>query len=394
MSYAVFHTEKGKVSGVLIGRHIDRAEGFESTYQHADPSRKSLNIHLDLGEYTQMELNQAIEKRIKEGYQSFNKAGNLKAIRKDAIKYTTHILTGSHERMKEIEENPEKREAWIEANFAFIKQEFGEKNIVRFAVHRDEKTMHIHAVTVSLTEDGRLCAKEIIGDKKQMQLRQDRYAEQMKDFGLYRGERRTGIRHEDAREYYGRMKRALGAGNREELVDVKKEILGIGVGIDKDKTIDKLREELLAHKTALKAKELELLKAKEIQRRDLEFKAQMSERNRGMDYEYKYSLLNDRVRSEMKEKKIKEAGDKYGDYVKKEFNFIPSSFGDKSDEDIKEMVFSGVKKVAEVRNINQVDYALLMGSKVIMELYENLRLKRDKQKGLKLKYPRKGRGME
>ena len=65
-NYAVFHTEKGTVSSAVIGRHIDRTEGAEYTYEHADPARKNLNIHFDLGEFTQMELHEAVEKRIKE----------------------------------------------------------------------------------------------------------------------------------------------------------------------------------------------------------------------------------------------------------------------------------------------------------------------------------------
>ena len=47
------------------------------------------------GEFTQMELHQAVEK-IEQGYQAKNKAGELKVIRKDAVKYNTHILTGTH----------------------------------------------------------------------------------------------------------------------------------------------------------------------------------------------------------------------------------------------------------------------------------------------------------
>ena len=66
-------------------------------------------------------------KRIEQGYQAKNKAGELKVIRKDAVKYNTHILTGTHEKMKEIEEDPQKRKEWIDANFEFIKKEFGEK---------------------------------------------------------------------------------------------------------------------------------------------------------------------------------------------------------------------------------------------------------------------------
>ena len=69
--------------------------------------------------------------------------------------------------------------------------------------------MHIHAVTVPITQDGRLSAKEIMGNRKEMQNRQDRYADHVKNFGLERGERSTGISHENARQYYGRMQNAL-----------------------------------------------------------------------------------------------------------------------------------------------------------------------------------------
>lgn len=76
-NYAVLHTEKGTVSSAVIGRYIDRAEGAEYTYEHVDPARKNLNIHFDFGEFTKMELHEAVEKRIEEGYQAKNKAGEL-----------------------------------------------------------------------------------------------------------------------------------------------------------------------------------------------------------------------------------------------------------------------------------------------------------------------------
>ena len=110
--------------------------------------------------------------------------------------------------MDKIENNSNLRKEWINANLEFIKKEFGEKNIVRFNVHRDEKTMHIHAVTVPLTEDGRLSARELLGNPKEMSQRQDRYADQMKSFGFQRGIKATGVKHEDAKTYYARIKQA------------------------------------------------------------------------------------------------------------------------------------------------------------------------------------------
>ena len=257
-NYAVFHSEKGKVSSAVIGRHFDRTKGAEYTYEHADPSRKNLNIHFDLGDFTTMELHEAVEKRIEEGYQAKNKAGELKAIRKDAVKYNTHILTGTHEKMKEIEDNPQQREAWIVANLDFIKKEFGSENLVRFAVHRDEKTMHIHAVTVNLTKDGRLSAKEIIGSKKEMQQRQDRYSEAMKPFGLERGLRNTGISHEGSREYYARMEESLKEGDSSEDLKVNKTFLGFQKGLDVENTIKNYENALKREKTAKKSLQIEI----------------------------------------------------------------------------------------------------------------------------------------
>lgn len=256
MSYAVYHSEKGKISSGGIGHHIDRAEGKEHSYRHADPDKKHLNQHISVTPLCKIPLHQAIEKRISEGYKT------KKAIRKDAVKYTTHILTGSHEKMKEIEAQPGKLQKWISANQSFISNEFGRDNIVRFVLHRDEKTPHIHAVTVNLTSDGRLSAKEIIGNRESMQTRQDRYAEAMKPFGLNRGLKSTGIKHEDAREYYGRINSAIEDGNNIGEFEAKKTLLGVEIGIDKDKTIETLKEHLIVAKTFNSASVEEIKKLK------------------------------------------------------------------------------------------------------------------------------------
>ena len=252
MGFAVYHTEKGNVSSGGIGKHIDREEGAEHTYRHSDPSKRNLNQSFEITEHCKKPLNQAISDRIAQGYNARNKAGELKEIRKDAVKYSTHILTGSHEDMKAMEQNKEKFEQWVEANKKFIEDEFGKENIVRFVLHRDERTPHIHAVTVNLTKDGRLSAKEILGNPKAMQERQDRYAEAMKPFGMERGIKNTGIEHEDARTYYARMKQSLEIGNTEDL-EARRVVLGVDLGIDKEKTIENLKVAIIAEKTANKS---------------------------------------------------------------------------------------------------------------------------------------------
>lgn len=377
MSYAVYHVEKGAVSPGGIGKHIDREPGAEHTYQHADPERIHLNEHITVTPHCDKSLHIAISDRIKEGYNAKNKAGELKEIRKDAVKYTTHILTGSPDLMEKIENNSNLRKEWINANLEFIKKEFGEKNIVRFSIHRDEKTMHIHAVTVPLTNDGRLSARELLGNPKEMSQRQDRYADQMKSFGFQRGIKATGVKHEDSKTYYARIKQAQNTISENDFKPEKNLL-----GVYKSESVEEMQNVLKSQKTALKSKDLEITKLKEQQKKDSEFKLKLIESRRNAEKDLKYSLLSDEYREKMKEFKINEIGKKYGYDVKQKFHFVSHSIQQKGDQEINEMVTSAVKKVAEEKQLSPVDTALLMRSKEFKEVEKHLQNERERRNEL------------
>ena len=61
----------------------------------------------------------------------------------------------------------------------FIREHQDPKTIISAVVHMDEKTPHMHLCFVPLTEDGRLSAKEIVGNKKKLTQWQDRFWEHM-----------------------------------------------------------------------------------------------------------------------------------------------------------------------------------------------------------------------
>lgn len=253
MAYAVYHMEKGNSSSGGIGNHIDRTEGKEHSYLQADPARKHLNIHFDVHEKrNEIPLHEAIEKRIAEGYKG------EKAIRKDAVKYCTHVLTGSHEKMKEIFADKEKSKEWIKDNYKFLAKEFGKENIVRFTLHLDEKTPHLHAVTIPLTSDGRLSAKEIIGNKQSMKNFQTRYAAEMEKYGLQRGIENTGITHENAQDYYSRITEAEKEAVSSQMT-AQKNLLGVYTA----ESVQKLESSLKSANLALKMKDYELKKNEE-----------------------------------------------------------------------------------------------------------------------------------
>jgi len=250
--YAVFHSEKSKASGGGLGNHIDRVEGKEHTYPHANPKEKHLNVNFEIGGYDKMKLHEAVAHRIKDGVQSKRK------IRTDAVRQVKSVLTGSHERMNEIFRNEKLANEWARANYKFIAQEFGAENVVRFTLHLDEKTPHIHAVTVPITEDGRLSAKEVFGNKKEMQQRQDRYAEVMKPFGLERGIKNTGIKHDKAQDYYKRIGKAQKTDLSTTLEPVKN-VFGIS---NSKKTIKKHEDTLKTLYLALQETNEKLMKEK------------------------------------------------------------------------------------------------------------------------------------
>jgi chromosome segregation ATPase len=93
----------------------------------------------------------------------------------------------------------------------------------------DESTPHLHAVVVPLTADGRLCAKQVIGDKIKMKQMQTEYAKIMEHFGLNRGKEGSRAIHEDVKEYYKRINnelpeiRKIAANLEKEVPDLKEE---------------------------------------------------------------------------------------------------------------------------------------------------------------------------
>ncbi len=172
--YSVLHMIKLKELGG-IGMHIDR----HYTQHNVDHSRSHLNE--ELSSYGGMELITAVSIRIEEGYKK------PVAIRQDAVKAIGVMLTGSHEQMKKIEDDKEIFKQWKEANYKFACEQFGERNIVRFSVHRDEKTPHIHCIFVPITKEGGISAKSYMNGKDHLKSYQDQYGKVMEKFGLSRG---------------------------------------------------------------------------------------------------------------------------------------------------------------------------------------------------------------
>lgn len=68
----------------------------------------------------------------------------------------------------------------------FHQEHFG--HIISAVIHYDETTPHLHVISVPLTQDGRLSARDVIGNKSKMSKTQDAFFEQVgRGYGLERG---------------------------------------------------------------------------------------------------------------------------------------------------------------------------------------------------------------
>lgn len=97
---------------------------------------------------------------------------------------------------------------WRSKNW--VEKEFGENNLVSMKLHMDEKTPHIHAVVVPITdgknEKKKLSAKSFIDGRQKLRALQDSFAEVHKESGLKRGLRGSKATHTTVKDFYASIK--------------------------------------------------------------------------------------------------------------------------------------------------------------------------------------------
>lgn len=109
----------------------------------------------------------------------------------------------------------------------FHESHFG--HIISAVVHYDETTPHLHVISVPLTKDNRLSARDVIGNKSKMSKTQDAFFEQVgRGYGLERGIHMDGQEkkeHISAQEHELReIKRQITKGQEElEAIDHSEE---------------------------------------------------------------------------------------------------------------------------------------------------------------------------
>ena len=164
--YAILRFAKYK--GPEIGHiesHNERTKEKYASNPDIDTSRSHLNFHLVSPE---RKYRAEAEKQIAE-------AGCR--TRSDSVRVVEALVTASPEFFKG------KKKAEVRAYFNealdFIQKHQSKDTIISAVVHMDEETPHMHLCFVPLTEDKRLSAKEIVGNKKKLTWWQDEFWKHM-----------------------------------------------------------------------------------------------------------------------------------------------------------------------------------------------------------------------
>lgn len=196
MSYSIIRVEKIKssVNTTGIQKHVQREN---NNYGNEDIQQELTQENYDLVNEEPINFNDEIEKKIEERY-TVNRA-----IRKDAVKHIDGIVTTDKDYFDDL--TLEQTRDYFNDSLDFIKDEYGEENILYATIHMDEATPHMHFGFVPITDDGRLSAKKMLGNKKAFTDFQNRYNEHMnrRGYNLERGESKhiTGAKHEEMNVY-------------------------------------------------------------------------------------------------------------------------------------------------------------------------------------------------
>lgn len=201
--FCIMRTEKRKKSD-LSGIQKENTRTATGYNNKVSPGMDIFNVTLKESNDWLQDINREIQ------------AAGAKA-RSNSVMALDTIYTASPEFFQE-RTNAE-NDKFFQDCLKFHNEHFG--HIISAVVHYDETTPHLHIISVPLTKDGRLSARDVIGNKAKMSKTQDQFFEQVgRGYGLERGIHMDGQKkkeHISAQEHELREIRRQIARGQEEL---------------------------------------------------------------------------------------------------------------------------------------------------------------------------------
>lgn len=209
------HLEKAKGTDSRMSAHIERTVHPKN----ADRTRTHLNRELVQFPEGVRNRTQAIAHRVET-------AGIRRKVGTNQVRAIRVLLTGSNRDMKQIEADG-RLDDWCNDSLQWLRETYGEQNLVSAVLHMDEKTPHIHATVIPIVtgeqrkarqeeqngkkkyrkknpQDVRLCADDVMA-RHRLKHYQDTYAQAMNKYGLQRGVDGSLARHISTMQYYKQL---------------------------------------------------------------------------------------------------------------------------------------------------------------------------------------------
>ncbi|PGD12256.1 plasmid recombination enzyme [Bacillus toyonensis] len=166
------------VKGIQI--HNQREK---ESHTNPDIEKEQSHLNYDLHNDQYIDYLKTVKEKIEQNVET------NRAIRKDAVVMCEFVVTSDKDFFERLsEENPDFQKKFFEEAYSFLKERYGEQNIVHAAVHLDEKTPHMHVGMVPVTEEKKLSAKQIFNRKELVSLQDDFHAHMVETgFNLKRG---------------------------------------------------------------------------------------------------------------------------------------------------------------------------------------------------------------
>ncbi|MDA2738862.1 plasmid recombination protein, partial [Bacillus cereus group sp. Bc015] len=227
MSYAICRMQKFKMRDVK-GIQIHNQREKESHTNHDIESDRT-HLNYDLHNDGHIDYLKTVKDKIEQNVET------NRAIRKDAVVMCEFVVTSDREFFDVLDMvDPAQQKVFFKEAYSFLKDRYGEQNIVHAAVHLDEKTPHMHVGMVPVTGENKLSAKQIFNRKELVSLQDDFHAHMVeKGFYLERGVS-SDKKHVEMRKF-----KAMTA--KEEINVLEKEI---GQCLQKKEVVSKQMEQL------------------------------------------------------------------------------------------------------------------------------------------------------
>ena len=126
--------------------------------------------------------------------------------RKDAVLAIEYVLTASPEWW--VTASRTEQQQFFDASEKWLADKYGHQNIITATIHRDETSPHLSAFVAPMTKDGRLSAKDFIGNKSKMSKDQTSFAHVVQHLGLERGIEGSKATHQSIKKHYAAIQKS------------------------------------------------------------------------------------------------------------------------------------------------------------------------------------------